>query len=299
MGSQHSGSVKEISIINDDTLEFLFTDRISVFDKVIPSTIEGKGETLCTEGAFWFERIESIGIRTHFKKRPSPNTMHVRKVDVIRDYDAIDETTTNYLIPLEFICRHYVAGSLHARLQSGALSPADVGFEDDHTITYGEKLPFPYIETSTKLEPVDRLLDEKEALAISGLTLEEYEDICETIIKIDLEIARQVESRDLIHVDGKKEFAFDEKRRPMVIDVFGTADEDRFWDLPAWKDGTCVELSKEFVRKYYESIGYKERLYAARARGEPEPEMPPLPDEMRAKASKIYKEMQYRITGMR
>jgi phosphoribosylaminoimidazole-succinocarboxamide synthase len=179
------------------------------------------------------------------------------------------------------------------------LSPEDVGFEKGHEVTYGEKLPFPYIETSTKLEPVDRLLDEDEALEISGLTLEEYEDICETIIKIDLEMAREVESRDLIHVDGKKEFAFDEQRRPMVIDVFGTADEDRFWDLPAWRDGMCVELSKEFVRKYYESIGFKDRLYAAREQGEPEPEIPPLPDDMRAKASEIYKDMQYRITGMR
>lgn len=43
------GKVKEAYDLGD-RLEFQFTDNISVFDKIIPSTIPFKGETLCREG---------------------------------------------------------------------------------------------------------------------------------------------------------------------------------------------------------------------------------------------------------
>ncbi|MBN1785701.1 MAG: phosphoribosylaminoimidazolesuccinocarboxamide synthase [Candidatus Methanofastidiosa archaeon] len=298
MGSLRSGSVKEIHQVQKDELEFEFTDRISVFDKLIPSIIPGKGGTLCAEGAFWFKRAEKLGINTHFIEMTAPNRFRVKRVDIIRDYDKMNSETTNYLIPLEFIARHYVAGSLHDRIGKGAIDPADLGFEEGHEVRYGEMLPRPYLETSTKLERVDRLLGLEESLRISGLTKAEYDDILSIILLLDEEIEREVSKRGLIHVDGKKEFAFDKDRNIMIIDVFGTADEDRFWDKAAWERGECIELSKEFVRKYYEGIGYKASLYKARGRGMAEPDIPPLPGDMITKASAIYRDLQYRITGV-
>jgi len=297
MSSLRSGSVKEIRQVHDDELEFEFTDRISVFDKIIPSTIPGKGETLCSEGVFWFERAEKMGIKTHFVERTGTNSFKVKRVDIIRDYDSIGPSTTNYLIPLEFICRHYVAGSLYDRIGKGMISAESLGFEEGHEIKYGEKLPRPYLETSTKLERVDRLLDLEESLSISGLGIDEYNNILNIILRIDEEIEREVSKRGLIHVDGKKEFAFDKDRNIMVIDVFGTADEDRFWDRGSWESGECIELSKEFVRKYYENIGYKKRLYDARESGRDEPDIPALPEEMVKLASDTYRNIKYRITG--
>ncbi len=298
MASQRSGSVKEIVSTDDTTLEFEFSDRISVFDKPIPSIIPGKGATLCAEGVYWFNRARELGIHTHFIEQTAPNRMKVHKVEIIREYARITPETTNYLIPLEFIARHYVAGSLYDRIRKGKLSAQDVGFPAGHAVQYGEKLPAPYVETSTKLERIDRLLTPDEALAISGLTPEDYVRIIDTILAIDRDIEAQVAQRGLIHVDGKKEFAFDENRRLMVIDVYGTADEDRFWDLAAWEQGTIIELSKEFVRKYYESIGYKEALYGARERGDAEPDIAPLPDDIIEKAAAFYKELKYKITGV-
>lgn len=298
MSSQKSGSVKEIIFIDDDTLEFEFTDRISIFDKLIPSTIPGKGTTLCNEGVFWFQKVENLDIKTHFIKQVAPNRMRVKRVRIIRDYNKIDTTSTNYLIPLEFIARHYVAGSLYERVKKKNISAEALGFKPGHVVTYGEKLPTPYIETSTKLEAVDRLLDKEEALAISGLTEKEYTAIFDAILKIDELIEHEVSKRGLIHVDGKKEFAFDGNRELMVIDVFGTADEDRFWDRSMWENGECVEMSKEFVRKYYELIGYKEALYKARDEKAPEPDMPVPPDELIEQTVQLYKLMQYKIMGV-
>ncbi|MHC1605238.1 MAG: phosphoribosylaminoimidazolesuccinocarboxamide synthase [Candidatus Methanofastidiosia archaeon] len=297
MKPQKAGSVKEIYILDDDTLDFVFTDKISVFDKSIPSLIPGKGETLCKEGIFWFNRTKTLGIKTHFLEAVETNRMRVKRVRIIPDYSKIDHNTRNYLIPLEFISRHYVAGSFFDRISGGKLAIEEFGFKKNHKIKYGEKLPCPYIETSTKLEKVDKLLKREEALSISGLTNEEYEEIIDIILKIDKEIENEVSKRGLIHVDGKKEFAFDKERQLMVVDVFGTADEDRFWDRNEWENGRCIELSKEFVRKHYEETGYKDKLYEARRKNTPEPDIPPLPDELIGEASQIYNDLLYRITG--
>ena len=45
------GKVKEAYDLGD-RLEFRFTDNISVFDKIIPSLIPFKGETLSREGVY-------------------------------------------------------------------------------------------------------------------------------------------------------------------------------------------------------------------------------------------------------
>ncbi|MFP3255835.1 MAG: phosphoribosylaminoimidazolesuccinocarboxamide synthase, partial [Thermoplasmata archaeon] len=58
-----------------------------------------------------------------------------------------------------------------------------------------------------------------------------------------------------------------------------------------------VELSKEFVRQYYRSIGYHAKLMEAREKGLPEPEIPPLPNDMIEKTSQLYKELYEKITG--
>jgi phosphoribosylaminoimidazole-succinocarboxamide synthase len=289
------GSVKEVYDLGRE-LEFRFTDRISVFDKVIPSLIPHKGETLCREGVHWFSRAKKMGIETHFEKFLPPNGMLVKKVDVIQP-ENISPGAGNYLIPLEVICRWYAAGSIFDRLSVGKVKAEELGFSRGHRVEFGEPLPEPYIEVSTKLERVDRLLGRDEALRISKLSPEEYDLICETVLRIDEDMRREVEPRGLIHVDGKKEFAFDEGRNLMVVDVFGTADEDRFWDKAKYEDGEFVDLSKEYVRQHYRRIGYKDRLYGAREKKEAEPEIPALPEDVIGQASEVYIKLFEMITG--
>ena len=117
------------------------------------------------------------------------------------------------------------------------------------------------------------------------------------MLRIDEDIGSAVSSRGLIHADGKKELAFDEDRQIMVIDVYGTADEDRFWDKAHYEAGELVDLSKEYVRQHYRQIGYKDRLYAAREKGLPEPPIPALPSEVVAETSRIYIRLFEMITG--
>lgn len=289
------GKVKE-AYLSGNELEFLFTDQISVFDKVIPSIIPFKGETLCRESVYWFKRAEQMGIKTHFLEYLPPSGMLCRKVDILQT-DRISSQSKNYLIPLEFICRWYVAGSLFDRVKAGEIQAEALGFAAGHKVEYGEKLPEPFLEVSTKLEKTDRLLCKSEALEISGLTPQEYEEAKEVVLGIDEEIGQKVEARGLIHVDGKKELALDQEREIMVVDAYGTADEDRFWDKASYDEGEFVDLSKEYVRQHYRRIGYKDLLYGARAAGSPEPPIPALPPEMVQETSRIYIRLFERITG--
>src|SRR4030066_1498439 len=249
------GKVKDVYEVDSHTLEFVFSDKISVFDKVIPSLIPQKGETLCRSSAFWFQVARSSGIKTHFKEFIPPNRMRVQKVRIL-NYEEITKKTADYLIPIEIISRYYVAGSLWDRIQNKELKPAKLGFKPTKEVKYGDKLPEPLIEVTTKLEHHDRLLTKTEALKISGLSNDEYKRLIDSVRAIDDRIGDEVEKRDLIHVDGKKEYAFDEDREIMVVDTFGTADEDRWWDWAEYSKGQFVELSKEKVRQYYRQMSY-------------------------------------------
>ena len=164
------GKVKEVYEVSEDELEFVFTDQISVFDKVIPTLIPNKGETLCRTSAHWFKVVQDLGFRTHFLKVVDGNRMRVRRVQVIPEYDRITPSTRNFLIPLEVIARYYVAGSFHDRMQAGKIRPEEVGFPRGAVPQYGEPLPKTFVEVTTKLEKVDRELTEEEALKISKLS---------------------------------------------------------------------------------------------------------------------------------
>ena len=292
-----TGKVKEVYAVDENTLEFVFTDNISVFDKIIPSQVPRKGESLCRTSIYWFNLLASKGIKSHFVEYLPPNRMRVKRFNIIEDYDQIHEDTVNYLIPLEVICRHYAAGSLLDRVAKGKIKVEDLGFEPGHVLVKGEKLPKPYLETTTKLEEVDRELDETEAKDIAGLSDADYQFILDTVVSIDKIMAEEAAKRNLIHCDGKKEFGYDDNRNLMIIDTFGTLDEDRWWDAAAYEAGKIEELSKEMVRQHYRSTGYHAELMEAREKGLPEPDIPALPQEIIDQVAKLYADMYERITG--
>src|SRR5512137_810453 len=112
------------------TGRFLFSDRYSVFDwGEMPDHIEGKGAALCLMGAYCFEQLEKLGVKTHYRglvdakgkavrlgdlKEPS-SVMEVALVNVykpassvvnnkiVHDYSVYTPKLKNCLIPLEII----------------------------------------------------------------------------------------------------------------------------------------------------------------------------------------------------
>ena len=86
-------------------------------------------------------------------------------------------------------------------------------------------------------------------------------------------------------------------REPILIDSFGTLDEDRWWDAEAYEEGKIVQLSKEAVRQHYIDSGHHSELYEARQKGSSEPPIPPLPDEIITSTAELYASMFERLTG--
>ncbi|MCI4334116.1 MAG: phosphoribosylaminoimidazolesuccinocarboxamide synthase [Thermoplasmata archaeon] len=291
------GKVKEVWELSPSELEFRFTNDISVFDKHIPSEIPHKGETLARTSAHWFELCSKLGLPHHFLELSGPTAMRVRRVRVVPKPRSLGPKPVDYLVPLEFIVRYYVAGSLWDRFKAGKIRPEAIGFPAGRAVQYGDVLPEPMFEVTTKLEPVDRPLEWPEALELAVLETAQKEEIREAILKIDAAMSREVEPRGLLHVDGKKEFAVDPSGQLMLVDTFGTADEDRFWDRGAFERGRFVEFSKEFVRQHYRTTGYFEQLQKARENGGEEPPIPALPPLLVDEVSRLYTTVFQRLTG--
>ena len=230
----YQGKVKQVWSTDDqDILEFRFTNQISVFDQIIPSIIPRKGESLNRTTAHWFKLVEQEGVcGTHLVELNGPDRCLVRKVEVIKEPGAIPRDAEWVFVPLEFIVRHYLSGSAWRRFERGELTAESLGVSED--AEYGVKLSQPFVEVTTKFEAYDRNIDRTEALEISNITEQEFDSIVQAALKVDEIIEREAARNGLIHVDGKKEFALGPGRKVVLVDTFGTLDEDRWWDAEAY-----------------------------------------------------------------
>ena len=288
------GSVKDLQIIQKPTQtamgtgRFLFSERYSVFDwGEMPDHIEGKGAALCLMGAYCFEQLERIGVRTHYRglvdangkalkvaelKQPS-SIMEVALVNVykpttsvvngkiIYDYSAYTPALKNCLIPLEIIYRNGLpeGSSVFKRLQQGKVTLEDLGL--DHQPKSGEQLAKPIFDVSTKLEETDRYVTWTEAQKISGLSQQELSDVKAVLLKADEIITKVASQAGLKNEDGKIELAFDEQRKLVVVDVVGTLDECRFT-----YEG--VHVSKEVARQFYKKTSWYSHVEQAKKEAE-------------------------------
>ena len=295
----YKGKVKQVWSTDDpDIIEFRYTDQISVFDQIIPSLIPRKGESLNRASCHWFRLVREEGIcETHVVEMNAPDRVLARRFDVIREPGAISKDAENFFVPLEVICRHYLAGTAWRRYQRGEVTAEDFGFGSDDKLSEGVKLPNPFLEVSTKFETFDRNLDRTEALQISNIEPEELDSILAIVLEVDAVIDRETSKRGLIHVDGKKEFALGPGRVPVLIDSFGTLDEDRWWDRDSYDRGEVVQLSKESVRQHYIETGHHAELFEARQKGTLEPPIPALPEHIISSTAELYSTMFERLTG--
>ena len=298
MGEElHAGKVKSVWSTEDpDVLEFRFSDRISVFDQIIPSLIPRKGESLNRSAAHWFGQVAAAGIcQTHLLEVNGAARCRVHRVDIHREAGQTPQDAEWVFVPLEFIARHYLAGSAWRAVEKGERDPASLGITGE--ASYGMKLPAPVLEITTKFEAFDRVVEREEALAISNLRPEELDRILKAVLRIDEVIEREATRGGLIHVDGKKEFALGAGREPVLVDTFGTLDEDRWWDAAEHASGQARELSKEFVRQHYVETGHQGALQAARESGAEVPPIPVLPQAVIDRTSALYADMCERLTG--
>lgn len=283
MEARKLGSVKDLTVIQEpkeDKLgvgRFFFTDRYSVFDwGEMPDHIPDKGRSLCVLSAFFFEKLEKEGIKTHYnglvyKDRVyrldeidlPVNEMNIKLVRVIKprfdpntglyDYSSFNKLDGNYLIPFEFIYRNKIApeSSFLKRFKDGSIDLKEYGLDE---IKINERLERPILDISTKLEEEDRYLKWKEAANLVKLNIDDIKNLVLFTVRI---IDKEVSLAGIDNVDGKLELAYTPEKDLMVVDTVGTLDECRF----IYKN---MHLSKEAIRRYYAETDWKREIDIAK-----------------------------------
>jgi phosphoribosylaminoimidazole-succinocarboxamide synthase len=279
------GSVKDLKVIkpadqnNLGIGHFHFSDRYSVFDwGEMPDLISKKGQALCIIGAYFFEKLEEMGILTHYRglvengttktldqlSAPS-NTMEVSLVRVIKpevhgsayNYSPYKSISANFLIPLEVIYRNALpaGSSVFRRLKEGSLKLEEIGLTE--MPQPNDILREPIIDASTKLEITDRYLSWTEAQQISGLSDAEITEIKNVTREINTLISNKAGDAGLINEDGKVEYGYDEKRQLILVDILGTPDECRF-------TYNNIPVSKEVARIHYRKTDWYQTVEKAK-----------------------------------
>jgi phosphoribosylaminoimidazole-succinocarboxamide synthase len=266
-----SGKVKDIYELDADRLLFYFTDRVSAFDVILPSTIPRKGEVLCKLSAFWFE---TLGVPNHMVSVEGSNIMVVNKMA---------------MISVECVVRGYLYGSLYDRMLKGEVSlPVEK--------VLAAKLPQPYFDPTTKSEVKDEPITEQEIVRESRMTSAELREVKDTTLSIYAKMGQRAIQHGFILADLKLEFG---RRDGRVVlgDSIGP-DEFRMWPADRYAPGkTQDSYDKQPVRDWLTSAGYKEKLDRARKSGEPTPAPPLLPAELISLVSDRYVHIYEVLTG--
>ncbi len=277
----YEGSVKNVreSLASKSEYFFEYTDKYSIFDwGEMPDHIDFKGESLACFAQIMFDYLKLQGVNSHAKGLVNENLeptskskyLKVKKVDVFRptmnklangeisyDYKIYQDKAKiqNALVPLEVIFRLGLpkGSSYLTRMKNSNLgrSPAVGDFFDD-----------PIIEFSTKLEPMDRYVDDNEAKLIAGLSDVEFKKLKEKTKLIALKVRDLFKEFNIILWDGKFEFAFTAstgERDFELVDAIGI-DELRL-------TYNNIQLSKEFLRQYYKSLPWYEACQKAKELG--------------------------------
>lgn len=274
---------------------FEFTDDYSVFHYgKMPDQIDGKGEAIARMAAMNFGLFAAHGIETHFRRVVGPRQIEFELLRILDPAVApIPEGERNYFIPLQVVFRNSLppGSSVFRRISRGVATPAQFGWS--RLPEPGTVLDGPVIEFMTKLEEIDRFIDETEARRLAGLSESQMTIVKQLTGAVNEVITCQAGLIDLHHADGKLEFGINDRGTIMLVDVAGTPDENRFLF-----DG--CDIGKQIMRNFYAPFELERKIQRWAAAGVPRSawERPsPLPAALLDPLSQLYKSLCEAWTG--
>jgi phosphoribosylaminoimidazole-succinocarboxamide synthase len=272
----HSGKIRDLYADGPDLL-LVASDKISVYDVVLPTPIPGKGKILTQLSLWWFEHLDDI----------VPH--HVVSTDVPPEYAGRALLCRRLaMYPVECVARGYLAGSgLAEYLAAGTVCglPLPAGLVD------GSALPEPVFTPATKAamgEHDENVTFEQVASTVGADAATELRDTTLAVYRRARDIAAE---RGIVVADTKLELGRDAEGRLVLGDEVLTPDSSRFWPADQWQPGRPQpSYDKQFVRDWLTSpaSGWD------RASGEPPP---PLPDDVVERTRAKYVEAYERLTG--
>jgi phosphoribosylaminoimidazole-succinocarboxamide synthase len=266
-----SGKVKDLYSLDDETLLFKFSDRVSAFDVKFKENIPKKGEVLCKFAEFWFNQLP---FSNHFVKRQSNTEIVVKKMN---------------MLPIECVVRGYFYGSLVERWKKGEIK-IPVG----SNTTLAAKLPEPIFDPTTKSEH-DIPIDKTKALEMKLVTEVQYVWLEKTSIDIYKIMSDIADKAGFILADLKLEFGILDGNITLG-DSIGP-DEYRLWPKDSYEVGKIQEaFDKQILRDWLTEHGYQKQFDDARDAGK-EPIAPTIIPEIIQKMTNRYVIAYEKLTG--
>lgn len=274
------GKVRDLFDLGDELL-MVATDRISVYDVILPTAIPRKGEVLNRLSRFWFGRAESV-LPNHLSSRSLVDYLEDKELVALLEPRSMVVRKTEPL-PFEDVIRGYLSGSAWEEYRkSSSIGGVDFsqGFKES------QKLEEPLFTPTTKGE----VGEHDESMSIEELTALIGGDLMDRVkglsLRLYLEASEYARGQGIIIADTKMEFGM-LNGELMIIDELFTPDSSRFWPLDEYETGRSQpSFDKQFVRDYVRSIGWKV-----------DEEPPELPREIVDKTSGLYLEIFRRLTG--
>ncbi|WP_232660825.1 phosphoribosylaminoimidazolesuccinocarboxamide synthase [Pseudonocardia sp. TRM90224] len=269
----HSGKVRDLYLDGDDLL-LVASDRLSIYDVVLPTTIPDKGAVLTQLSLWWFERLADIVAHHVVSATDVPaefagRAMRCKKLE---------------MLPVECIARGYLAGlGLKEYEKQGTVS----GVALPPGLVEGSKLPEPIFTPTTKaaVGEHDEFMTFGEVVDLIGA--ERAERLRELTLAVYTRGAETAAANGIIVADTKLEFGIDAAGEIVLADEVLTPDSSRFWPADEWKPGgPQLSYDKQYVRDWSATTGWD--------RTAPGPELPP---EVVAGTRERYIDVYRRITG--
>lgn len=267
------GKVREVYADGEDVI-LVASDRVSVYDVVLPTRIPDKGAILTQLSLWWFRQMGEL----------VPN--HVISEDVPAEWAGRAIRCRRLeILPVECIARGYLAGlGLESYRATGSIS----GVELPKGLVEASKLPRPVFTPSTKAEQGehDEFITSVEVGDLVGADVtDELERLTLAIYSRGAEIARD---RGVIIADTKFEFGRDADGVLTLGDEVLTPDSSRFWKVSDYEPGRQQwSYDKQFVREWSSSLKDWNRTAPG----------PEVPDDVVAETRARYVEIYEQITG--
>ncbi|KAF2273698.1 phosphoribosylaminoimidazole-succinocarboxamide synthase-like protein [Westerdykella ornata] len=287
-----SGKVRDLYEIDNKTLLFVASDRISAYDVIMENGIPEKGAILTAVSIYWFNYLTSKipGLRTHFLRAKLPEALESLPADV---KDTLRPRSMQVrkleVFKVESIVRGYITGSGWAEYQK---SGTVCGIKLPAGLVEGQKLEKPLWTPSTKADygEKDENISPAQAAEILGA------DFAREIERLSLEIytaaAQRAEEVGIILADTKFEFGKDVENgdKVVLIDEVLTPDSSRFWPKETWEANlgrAQPSFDKQYLRNWLTDNGLKGK------------EGVTVPEEVVLETAKKYKEAYERLTGQK
>jgi phosphoribosylaminoimidazole-succinocarboxamide synthase len=273
----HSGKVRDVYSVGQgdgDDLLLVASDRISIYDVVLPTPIPDKGALLTQLSLWWFERLGDL----------VPNHV-VSATDVPAEFAGRAIRCRRLeMLPVECIARGYLVGMglqeyrRHGSVSGVALPPG---------LVEGSRLPEPIFTPTTKapLGEHDEFMTFDDVVDLVGAgTAERLRALTLAVYARGAEVAA---GGGILVADTKLEFGTDATGTIVLGDEVLTSDSSRFWPADEWSPGRPQRAyDKQFVREWSAGLDWDRT-----------PPGPPVPPDVVEATRDRYVQAYERITG--